>query len=1298
MRRSPLAALAGTRLHRLLLLLGAGAMALALVAVLLALAAGQAQAAQPGHRVVGSARSQQHPQPILEWTLLAPSNWTRSPVTCTVIVTCSDGLDPATALYQVSTDGGTTWTPGPTPAASYRVFPLSVYITATNVLFPHSSADQNRILFGVTDLLGNQQVVPNDTPGGFIIRIDNDAPGAPTSFVYNHAWSNVNGVFTITWTNPSDLSGIARAYYKLDSPPTSNGDYSGPPASGDDVHALSNVSVTGAGRHSIYVWLQDVAGNRRYQNYGSAVNAFSYDPQAPLITATLQPPVPLSGWYRVPVTATLTASDPGGANASGVASQSYRLDSGAWYTAAQTLLTVPINAPDGVHTLYYRAKDVAGNSTTTRSQPIQKDQTPPVITGLAFSRPPDSGGWYRSPVTVTVQAQDPTPGSGLAQVYHQVDGTGEFQPGATFPVSAEGVHTIRAWASDLAGNVSPTWIFTDAVKIDRTAPVVTLTRSAPPNAYGWYSNTVCITITAAEVMTSPAPSGVEAVEYRALSGNWQAAPTPLCLSGEGMGSYEARARDVAGNITASRPFTMYIDRTPPGFPGYPIQVIPATWTNSNVFTVTWTYPTSPVELSGFGWVRYTIDVVPGPGVPPAGTLPVQSGPTAGTGMATGIRVPSEGAHTLYFWLVDKAGNANPYNYRAVQYLRYDATPPTNARAVLSGTLGCNNYYISPVRVSLRADEPPTASGVGAFTWTTGTTWITTTTSGPENEAVITLSGDNKYTLRYKAIDRAGNTQPAVQTISFNTDTTPPGPPSDLQVAPLGWSHTPTYTVSWRTPPPPYDFTGIDGGLYTVNQVPTAPGDGTFTRASYNTRTGRYEAMVVVPQGQEGQLTLYFRLRDGACGSNPGSAVPIALRYDGTPPTTTVTRDRPPDHDPWYTRPVTLTFTANDGAGSGVDQTYYQFGNGPAQAGNRLVLSQSGVYTVCYASTDVAGNREVTRTTSVRVDMTPPVGWVNSPASSEPGFTVRWGANDAPANQVSCYWVQYREDTGPWQAWQTETAATSAVFPSAQRGHRYGFRVRARDEAGNEGTWPANAQAVTWVTTLVNGNFTSGLDGWQVVKDDPTWQVSVVPGVCGATKAALLGSPDYLDCPGGPGPGCIPMGAARLLQAVDLPVLGPGEHVYLGFRYKIITWDTAYGENDVKFDTFEVDVLNASGQQLGDYLLIDGYIQAPGEQWVPMRRDLGCRVGGPFDLTAYAGQRVKLQFANWNRYDHTLNTYTYLEEVRLFIGKSISLPLVQRGGSPGAASQQTSLAPSPAEPELGPIYVPRPNEEGDPRQR
>lgn len=101
---------------------------------------------------------------------------------------------------------------------------------------------------------------------------------------------------------------------------------------------------------------------------------------------------------------------------------------------------------------------------------------------------------------------------------------------------------------------------------------------------------------------------------------------------------------------------------------------------------------------------------------------------------------------------------------------------------------------------------------------------------------------------------------------------------------------------------------------------------------------------------------------------------------------------------WNRGSVTVHFQATDNA-SGVKATYYTINNGPETTGNTLELSSDGVYDIAYQSEDMAGNREVLKNLTIKIDAAPPTltgsinpqpndkGWNN--ADAEVVFT----AND-----------------------------------------------------------------------------------------------------------------------------------------------------------------------------------------------------------------------------------------------------------------------------------------------------------------
>ncbi|MCP4540331.1 MAG: fibronectin type III domain-containing protein [Chloroflexi bacterium] len=77
------------------------------------------------------------------------------------------------------------------------------------------------------------------------------------------------------------------------------------------------------------------------------------------------------------------------------------------------------------------------------------------------------------------------------------------------------------------------------------------------------------------------------------------------------------------------------------------------------------------------------------------------------------------------------------------------------------------------------------------------------------------------------------------------------------------------------------------------------------------------------------------------------------------------------------------------------------------------------------------------------------------------FKVRWRGRDRGGSGIECYDVQYKDGSDVWQDWKICTTSTSAEFHGEWE-HRYFFRVRAIDNAGNVEAWPLRPDARTRV--------------------------------------------------------------------------------------------------------------------------------------------------------------------------------------------------------------------------------------------
>ena len=164
--------------------------------------------------------------------------------------------------------------------------------------------------------------------------------------------------------------------------------------------------------------------------------------QLPVTTLTVSGEVfGQNGWLIAPVTVTLTAKD---FSSQGIAAIEYGTDSVNW-----TVYSMPfVYANEGQTTLFYRARDNAQDQELAKSREFKIDTRKPVV---AVST--DQAQYTRvQAFTVHFSATDPVPGSGLAQLAGNLDGTtvsnGDSIDLLFYPL---GAHTVSATAKDVAG-------------------------------------------------------------------------------------------------------------------------------------------------------------------------------------------------------------------------------------------------------------------------------------------------------------------------------------------------------------------------------------------------------------------------------------------------------------------------------------------------------------------------------------------------------------------------------------------------------------------------------------------------------------------------------------------------------------------------------------------------------------------------------------------------------------------------------------------------------------------------------
>ncbi|WP_232381012.1 OmpL47-type beta-barrel domain-containing protein [Paenibacillus tianjinensis] len=168
-------------------------------------------------------------------------------------------------------------------------------------------------------------------------------------------------------------------------------------------------------------------------------------------------------------------------------------------------------------------------------------KTPPVTMDNAPT------GWQTHPVNVVLQATDA--GSGVASTYYSLDG-GAYTTGNSVSISSEGIHTLRYYSEDQAGNKEA--VKEKIIQIDLTAPTITM----PDISKLLISDALNYPIVA-----SDATSGVDSVSV-----TWDGKPSPQLITAAplslslGVHSIVVKASDKAGNsVTVTRHITLYME-------------------------------------------------------------------------------------------------------------------------------------------------------------------------------------------------------------------------------------------------------------------------------------------------------------------------------------------------------------------------------------------------------------------------------------------------------------------------------------------------------------------------------------------------------------------------------------------------------------------------------------------------------------------------------------------------------------------------------------------------------------------
>jgi hypothetical protein len=185
---------------------------------------------------------------------------------------------------------------------------------------------------------------------------------------------------------------------------------------------------------------------------------------------------------------------------------------------------------------------------------IDLDLVPPV-SAASLAGTPGDGGWFTSPVGVSLRATDA--GTGVAAIAYRLDGGAQRTYDGPFKVLGDGEHSVVFWSRDLVGNQEEPR--TMRFSVDTSPPALAIALDGLPGRAGWWRSNVNASLACADAASGVAPEGLQVAAGGGAPARYQG---PFVLDAEGSTWLSATCRDVAGN-TASASRAVRIDATAP---------------------------------------------------------------------------------------------------------------------------------------------------------------------------------------------------------------------------------------------------------------------------------------------------------------------------------------------------------------------------------------------------------------------------------------------------------------------------------------------------------------------------------------------------------------------------------------------------------------------------------------------------------------------------------------------------------------------------------------------------------------
>ncbi|MFC4602003.1 alpha/beta fold hydrolase, partial [Cohnella hongkongensis] len=332
---------------------------------------------------------------------------------------------------------------------------------------------------------------------------------------------------------------------------------------------------------------------------------------------------------------------------------------------------------------------------------------------------------------------------------------------------------------------------------------------------------------------------------------------------------------------------------------------------------------------------------------------------------------------------------------------------------LTGEEGSNNYYRTPVIVSLQLND---GNGGEKIYYSINNSTLMEYTAPFE----ISVNGIN--TLKYYSVDKAGNKEEDKE-IEFAIDTEAPSQPSNLHVSDRSDS---SITFSWSKATD--NISNVRYEIYRNSILVDTINDISYT--FNNLSLGMDVLFKVVAIDEAGNKSI--------ASEEVKSSV-----LDLIPPITNHIVEGSITNG-WYTTDITLTLDATDGLGSGINKTFYKIDNLPVvEYTTPLVLREEGTHIVEFYSVDISGNVEEEKKFEYKLDKTAPSSPTNLHVSDRTESSISFTWDQSTDNLSSIKYEVYIDGV-----FVENIIDNFYTISGLELGTNVSFKIVAIDEAFN----------------------------------------------------------------------------------------------------------------------------------------------------------------------------------------------------------------------------------------------------------